>query len=96
MHSTAADVSSKVRRVQRCLVSCPLTTPSLGHAGDATVANDVVYFGSLDGKIYALDANNGAKAWEFATGNTVGSGPAVADGIVYVGSNDGNLYALRA
>ena len=60
------------------------------------IVNGVVYFGSDDNKVYALNANTGAKLWSFTTGNTVRSSPAVANGIVYIGSDDNNLYALDA
>ena len=50
--------------------------------------------GSLDGKVYCLDALSGAFIWSYTTGNSVYSSPAVAHGKVYVGSLDGNLYAF--
>jgi len=55
----------------------------------------LVYFGSRDGKLYALDVKTGDKAWEFATGGPVDSSPWPADGVIYVGSDDGHLYALE-
>jgi outer membrane protein assembly factor BamB len=60
------------------------------------VANGVVYVGSYDGKLYALDATTGALKWSYATSGIVFSSPAVANGIVYFGSDDGKLYALNA
>ncbi|MEM3019506.1 MAG: PQQ-binding-like beta-propeller repeat protein, partial [Candidatus Bathyarchaeia archaeon] len=33
-----------------------------------SVAYGKVFIGSMDGKLYALDAATGAKVWEFATG----------------------------
>ena len=62
----------------------------------AAVANGKIYFGSRDGKLYALDAATGNKAWEFQTDSWVESSPVISDGIVYFGSNDGKLYALNA
>ncbi|MFH1646175.1 MAG: PQQ-binding-like beta-propeller repeat protein [Chloroflexota bacterium] len=61
-----------------------------------TVVDGVVYCGSQDGRLYALDAATGAKLWEFPTGSWVESSPAVVSGVVYFGSNDGHLYALDA
>jgi len=61
-----------------------------------SVWNGVVYFGSGDGAIYALDANNGALKWKFQTGDVVHSSPAIADGTLYIGSWDTYLYALDA
>jgi outer membrane protein assembly factor BamB len=60
------------------------------------VANGMVYVGSNDNNVYALDATTGALQWSFATGNGVSSSPAVANGVVYVGSADNNVYALDA
>ncbi len=60
------------------------------------VANGVIYVGSRDGNLYAIDATSGAKRWEFKTGSWIESSPAIVNNIVYIGSNDGNLYALDA
>jgi outer membrane protein assembly factor BamB len=60
------------------------------------VANGVVYVGSYDNNLYALNATTGAKLWNYTTGGSVQSSPAVANGVVYVGSYDNNLYALNA
>ncbi len=51
------------------------------------VANGVVYVGSEDSNVYALNANTGVKLWNYSTGGVVKSSPAVANGMVYVGSN---------
>ena len=50
------------------------------------VANGVVYVGSDDDNVYALNASTGAKLWSYTTGGYVDSSPAVANGVVYVGS----------
>ena len=36
------------------------------------VANGVVYVGSSDGNLYALNASTGARLWNFDTGVAVG------------------------
>ncbi len=59
------------------------------------IANGVVYFGSGDHYVYALDAATGALKWKFLTGDVVHASPAVADGVVYIGSWDRFLYALN-
>jgi outer membrane protein assembly factor BamB len=61
-----------------------------------TVAGGVVYFGSGDGHLYALDAATGELRWKFKTGDVVHASPAYADGVVYVGSWDSYFYALDA
>jgi len=60
------------------------------------VINGIVYVGSDDGNVYALDAGTGSQQWEYTTGGMVRSSPAVINGTVYVGSDDGNVYALDA
>ncbi len=60
------------------------------------VADGMVFVGSLDTYIYALETQTGAERWRFKTEMPVRSSPAVADGIVYVGSWDGLVYALDA
>ena len=61
-----------------------------------TVANGIVYVGSENDFVYAINANTGALIWTFTTGGTVFSSPAVINGNVYVGSGDGKVYALNA
>ena len=59
------------------------------------VANDRVFFGSMDQKVYALDLD-GLKAWEFHTGGGVTAEPVVKDGRVYIGSFSSDFFALDA
>jgi eukaryotic-like serine/threonine-protein kinase len=61
-----------------------------------TVVQGVVYIGSGDGYVYALDAGSGALRWKFKTGNVVHASPAVANGTVYIGSWDSYFYAIDA
>jgi hypothetical protein len=60
------------------------------------VAYGILYVGSGDSKIYALNVTTGASVWNYTTGNSVMSSPAVADGVLYVGSYDDNVYAINA
>ncbi len=60
------------------------------------VDGGVVYFGSGDHHVYALDAQIGKLRWKFEAGDVVHSSPAIANGILYVGCWDGGLYALNA
>ncbi len=60
------------------------------------VESGVVYFGSGDGHVYAVAADNGALRWRFKTGNVVHASPALANGVLYVGSWDSYFYALDA
>lgn len=58
------------------------------------VSGGVVYIGSDDGFLYALDAKTGAEKWRFKTGKGVRSRPAVGSQAICFLSDDGNLYAL--
>ena len=60
------------------------------------MVDGVVYFGSNDGNLYALNAGTGDRIWNFTAGLGIQSSPAVADGIVYAGSWDHNVYAVDA
>jgi len=50
------------------------------------VANGAVYFGSVDGNLYALDSATGDLRWKFKTGDVVHASPALADGVLFFGS----------
>ena len=58
------------------------------------IVDGVVYVGSLDNHIYAVDAVTGAEIDRFPTGFRVWSSPAIVSGVLYVGSNDKHLYAI--
>jgi outer membrane protein assembly factor BamB len=54
-----------------------------------------VYIGSHDGKLYALDGDDGSIKWDFSLASGVASAPAIADdGTIYVATLDGKVYAL--
>ena len=61
-----------------------------------TVADGVVYFGSDDDSVNAVDASTGDPLWRFEAGEVIRSTPTVTGGTVYVGSNDNHAYALDA
>ena len=61
-----------------------------------TVKDGVVYFGSLDHHIYALEAETGKLKWQFEAEGGITTSPLVLDGRVYVGALDRKLYALDA
>jgi eukaryotic-like serine/threonine-protein kinase len=60
------------------------------------VVNGVVYLGSGDTNVYALEAATGQLKWKFKTGDVVHASPAVSDGKLFVGSWDSFFYALDA
>ena len=84
--STAPDTDS---------VIWSLTTGNWVTSSPAVVGGRV-FVGSVDGRIYCLDASTGKHIWNYTTGNDVCSSPAVAGGKVYVGSHDCRVYCLNA
>lgn len=61
------------------------------------VVNGIVYFGSNDNKVHAINATSGSQIWDFTgTDDFETSSPAVVNDILYIGSYDGYLYALNA
>jgi len=61
-----------------------------------TVANGVVYIGSSDNFLYAVDARSGELKWKFNAHGNVSSSPAATPGAIFALSLDGNLYAVDA
>ena len=60
------------------------------------VVDGVVYLGSWDRRIYAIDARTGQKRWEVETGDRVKGAASFRKGTVFIGSYDGRVYALDA
>jgi len=58
------------------------------------LVDGLIYFGSQDGNLYALNSESGEKVWSFHTEKPINSSPAVSNGVVYFQSNDGFSYAL--
>lgn len=58
------------------------------------VAGNIVYCGSVDNRLFALNTNDGSIVWSYQTGGFLFSSPAIANGKVYIASYDGNIYAI--
>ncbi len=64
-------------------------------AGSPTVVDDVLYIGSQDGRLYALDTVTGDHVWSLDLEDSVSSAPAYADGGLFVLTDNGTLYAFE-
>ncbi|HUJ39471.1 MAG TPA: PQQ-binding-like beta-propeller repeat protein [Candidatus Acidoferrales bacterium] len=64
--------------------------------GSPAVADGVVYIGSADGFLYAVDQATGKEKWKFETPRQVVSTPTIANGVVYLVGYDATLTALDA
>ena len=60
----------------------------------AVIADGVVYVGSFDGNLYAIDLATGNKKWAFKTDLGFSAGAAVRDGRIIAGDADGKVYCL--
>jgi outer membrane protein assembly factor BamB len=60
------------------------------------VYNGVVYAGSDDGYLYAIDISTGTVRWKYRAGGAIQSQVLAAGGLVYFGSLDRQVYALHA
>jgi outer membrane protein assembly factor BamB len=65
-------------------------------ASGATLTGGIIYIGSADKRLYAVEAKSGRELWHFDTQGIVRSTPAVAGGRVFFGSRDHHVYALDA
>lgn len=69
------------------------------HAGgelysSPAIADGMVFIGSTNGNLYAVEQKTGKQKWKFATLGRIVSSPAVAAGVVYFLSYDSNFYAV--
>jgi outer membrane protein assembly factor BamB len=61
-----------------------------------TIADGVVYIGSMSGHLYAIDQESGKEKWNFKSRMPIASSAAIADGTVYFVSSSGSLAAIDA
>jgi outer membrane protein assembly factor BamB len=82
---------------ENALTGVPAWTFTAGDDINTTPAVDsgLIYFGSLDGSMYVLDALTGVYKWRTTLGNSYSS-PLVNKGVLYFGTDTGFLYALNA
>lgn len=60
------------------------------------LAGGVLYFGSNDGYLYAVDVASGEQLWRYPTAGAIKTSPAVIDGAVIVTNNRGEIIAVAA
>lgn len=65
--------------------------PNAVPLGPATMANGVVYVGSMTGYMYALDAANGKVLWQYKGEASSNAGPAITDKTIYWGNGYNHL-----
>jgi len=55
---------------------------------------NVIYIGSLDSTLYALDLEKGTEIWRFRTNGEIRSDVCVGESQLYANGGDGNMYAI--
>ena len=58
------------------------------------INDNILYVGSLDHNLYALDAQTGVIKWRFNAGNSILNAPTISNGKIYLGSTDGKIYVI--
>jgi outer membrane protein assembly factor BamB len=58
------------------------------------IAGDRVVFGSMDGRLYIVNLDDGELITSYEIGAPIIGSPAVAGGLVVVGSDDGRVYVF--
>jgi outer membrane protein assembly factor BamB len=58
------------------------------------VRGDRVFFGGLDGAVYALDGRSGRLLWKRELGSRISAGLIAADGGIYAGTSNGRLHLV--
>ncbi|MEW6406572.1 MAG: PQQ-binding-like beta-propeller repeat protein, partial [Chloroflexota bacterium] len=81
------------------LVSEPVWSLDLGAAvvADPVLAEGILYTGTIDGKLYAIDLASQAILWSFDGNGALASiwgSPVVTANAVFVGDEDGNIFAV--
>ena len=61
-------------------------------ASSPTVVHDVVFVGSTDGHVYAIDAPAGSERWRYDVGSHIADSPSVVDDSLYVVDSEGTLH----
>jgi len=82
-------VSAKTGKVKWRFDTAPVESSPL-------VVGKLVFFGSWNGRIYALDKRTGRVRWTLSTGEEINSSGAYWNGAVYFGGDGGHLFAVNA
>ncbi|MGE5223937.1 MAG: PQQ-binding-like beta-propeller repeat protein [Omnitrophica WOR_2 bacterium] len=65
-----------------------------GITGSAAYAEGLVFIGSMDWMLYALDANTGWATWRYRLNKSTISTPCIAENLIFTGAADGSIYCL--
>jgi len=58
------------------------------------IFENIVYVGSDDGNLYALQLNDGRELWRFKTDDAIEAPPLIIGGSIFLGALDGTFYCI--
>ncbi len=70
-------------------------TAKSGIYSSPVIDNNIIYFGSNDSCLYALDKNTGKTIWSYRTGGQIKSKPLIYNETIIFNSTDGLIYSLN-
>ena len=76
--NTIWEFAPEARQASTFNLGCSPSAPALVTYGTPAVSGDMVYIGSYDGKLYALDAKSGMRRWEYTTDGPIIGSPVIA------------------
>jgi outer membrane protein assembly factor BamB len=76
--------------------SWQFTPPTPCEPSAPVVAGEIVFVGSSEGALRAIDLTEGSVRWQAFTGGPIAFAPAIADDRLLAGSGDGSVYAYEA
>jgi outer membrane protein assembly factor BamB len=62
--------------------------------GSPVLSGKIIYIGSSDGHLYALDIDTGQVVWRYDIGSPICSTAAVSGNTVFITTYSGHLYAF--
>jgi outer membrane protein assembly factor BamB len=86
------------RHIQGGLATRPLFLPRarMGDELIPTASGGMVFLGSGDGVLHALDAVTGKEHWTYRTKSPIAVAPVYAEGLLYFTTGENRLYAIDA
>jgi outer membrane protein assembly factor BamB len=90
------NIGNKIKRVLPSLSNAPGDIYWDYMQSSPCINKGIIYIGSGDSCLYALDTKRGRLLWKVKTGSIIRSSPCAYEGIVYVGGFDGYIYAFNA
>ncbi|MCB1309125.1 MAG: PQQ-binding-like beta-propeller repeat protein, partial [Leptospiraceae bacterium] len=86
---------SRATDLQTLTINSRSVNPWIARTTEIVADESRMYFGYPNGRVYAINLNDGLVAWQFRTADRMMISPELRDGTLYFGSGDWNFYALN-